>query len=207
MNYLTRHPRDLTNAVFGRLTVLYKATPTDKNIRWQCRCVCGNEVSVHRGSLTRGLTKSCGCLNREVASARETTHGFTRCKTYRTEYGIWAAMKRRCTNPNTAAWHDYGGRGITVCRRWDKFENFLADMGRRPSGLTLDRRDNNQNYTPNNCHWATRQEQARNTRTTHLVTIDGERMSVVAACERTGVPVTTVYSRIHRSWPQHLWFT
>lgn len=122
-------------------------------------------------------------------------------------YVIWSAMKRRCTNPNVVEWKNYGGRGIGLCERWLAFENFFADMGEPPQGKSLDRIDVNGDYSPENCRWATYEQQARNTRSNRIVCIDGVLMPVMAACEVTGIPHTTVYSRIHNKWPESKWFS
>lgn len=153
-------------------------------------------------ALRRGLVVSCGCYRREFSAAKATTHGMTDT----TEHRIWAAMKRRCLNPNVPAFKDYGGRGIGVCERWMTFENFLADMGRRPKGLTLERIDTEGHYSPENCRWASRTEQANNTRANHIVNIGGVAMTFTQACSSLGVPVTTAATRMSRGWPESLWF-
>jgi hypothetical protein len=126
--------------------------------RVQCRCDCGKDHSV---LVTEwGKTQSCGCLRTEQLVARSTTHGHTGTSIYMT----WGDMVNRCTNQTHARWVDYGGRGISVCDRWRKFENFLADMGERPSGMTLDRIDNDRGYEPGNCRWVSQSLQNRNRR-------------------------------------------
>lgn len=136
---------------------------------WNCICDCGNTCVVQANNLGNGHTKSCGCLRKEVTEARMLKHGGSRGGAWFPEYAVWNTMRQRCTNPNSEKYKDYGERGIKVCKRWAKFANFLADMGRRPSkDHSIDRKNNDGNYTPKNCHWATRSEQQRNTRRQQL---------------------------------------
>ena len=152
---------DLTSKRFGRLVVIEKTDhKSNRSVVWRCKCDCGNETLVRNDSLRNGNTQSCGCLKKEQVSKAKTTHG----KSYSPEYCSWYSMKARCYNPNHKHYKNYGGRGITVCDRWkDSFENFLADMGPRPSSKrSIDRIDVNGNYEPENCRWSTDVDQARN---------------------------------------------
>lgn len=169
---------DLTDRKFGRLTVVQKNPVAAKNrdSRWDCVCECGTTLTVIRGSLTSGNTISCGCYRKEVSTATQTSHGMSDS----TEYRIWQMMVARCTNPNMEAYANYGGRGIKVCWRWiDSFENFFMDMGPRPSlEHTLDREENDGNYEPGNCRWATPLEQANNRRSNVFYEFNGVKKTI-----------------------------
>jgi len=161
-----RRPIDLTGKRFGRLTILRPASPkAGAGRRWLCECDCGGKTAVNTYNLRHGKVVSCGCYQREQLKARATTHGLSHSGGKgHPLYGTWTHMHSRCRDLGDL---NYGGRGIRVCERWsgpDGFLNFLEDIGPRPEGQSLDRRDVNGNYTPDNCRWAPPKLQAENRR-------------------------------------------
>lgn len=191
----------------GRLTVVSRAGFTPYGLAtWNCICECGKETIASGSHLRRGAsggraTRSCGCLVADTNSAVNRRHGMDNSPTYR----AWHAMKTRCTNPKTAYYENYGGRGITFCDKWKKFIGFLEDMGIRPEGTSLDRRDVNGNYEKDNCKWSTDIEQARNKRTTVYITFNGVKRCVAEWSEITGISGGVIRSRMLYGWPtEHL---
>lgn len=185
---------DLTGQRFGRLLVLEQAAALSPgNPRWKCQCDCGNVTYSQGGSLRSGRHLSCGCLQRE----RATKHGMERSA----EYMTWAQMKSRCTNPNHPSFAGYGGRGIKVCPQWLlSFEQFLADMGRRPEGHSLERIDNEKGYAPSNCRWASMKEQNNNRRNNVRLEMDGESRTLTEWADKLGISPITVKSRLKAGW-------
>ena len=197
-----RRRDDLTDKRFGRWVVLsYRGSN-----HWMCRCDCGTEREVIGTAMRRGVSSSCGCPSAELAATRPLKHGETR-KT--PEYAAWVSMKSRCCNPHTIGFENYGGRGISVCKRWlHSFENFLADMGRKPTAKhQLDRIDNDGAYCPENCRWATQTQQARNRRDSRFVTYRGEVRTIVEWAEILGVPYKRAFYRLSHGWSAEMTFT
>lgn len=186
---------DLKGMKFGRLTVIsYSHTNKGKMACWRCACECGKEVVVSGSDLRTEKTKSCGCLNSERSSLRFKKHGKSKTRIYM----IWCSMLKRCNNESDKGYKNYGGRGIKVCKRWLKFENFFADMGEKPSGKSLDRIDNDGDYCPENCRWATRKQQARNTRAVALFEMDGKRKSIAEWAELYGISSLRIWYRVNK---------
>ena len=190
-------PIDLTGQRFGKWLVIRKeASPAGYEHQqfWLCRCDCGTELVRKGGQLRyaekKGVLQSC----QRCGAVR---HGYTNTP----EHRAWINMHDRCRRPENHAYARYGGRGVRVCQRWDSFENFLADIGKRPSAKhSLDRIDNNGDYTPENCRWTTSKVQNRNRTGNKLLTHNGQTMSVSAWAEQTGVPRGAIYMRLRSGW-------
>lgn len=170
---------------FKRLTAvkIVRTGAKKKPELWLCRCACGKEKTCNKYSLLGGGSKSCGCLRRENTAMLKLSHGLAGTPTY----ASWCSMKSRCLNPNYPKFKDYGARGIKIYDRWEKFENFLADMGERPKGKTLDRIENDGDYEPANCRWATPRQQGNNQRTNHLINFGGQTKSIAQWCRHYGI--------------------
>lgn len=194
---------DLTGQRFGRLVVLHRGPNGPHGSTWHCRCDCGQLTNVANESLRSGNTRSCGCLHAERQREAPTIHG-------KAETRVWIAwrnMRQRCSNPKRSDYANYGGRGIRVCERWTRFETFYADMGEPPEGMSLDRKDVNGDYSPENCRWATKATQARNTRATRLITFMGVDRPLVDWCTALGLPYRETHTRLRRGWTVERAFT
>lgn len=181
---------------FGRLTVIGDAgmDATRKNKVWQCQCDCGQTRAVPTAKLTRGHYVSCGCYRRELLEGSRQSHGMSKTRTYK----IWKGMHYRCTNPKCAKYHRYCRRGIEVCKRWDKFGNFYDDMGAAPKGMSIDRIDNDGDYEPSNCRWATPRTQARSY--SRHISHHGETKTIAAWASEQGVDRRALKARLDRGW-------
>lgn len=189
-----RHPRftDLTGQAFGRWTVLSEAARVSGKIHWHCRCDCGNERAVQASDLRSGKSRSCA-----VCGKTSTVHGMHGTP----EYIVWKRMRARCGNPATSEYGNYGGRGIRVCDSWHDFAMFFSDMGLRPSAKhTIERVDNALGYSKENCRWATRTEQNRNSRRNHLLTFNGTTRCIAEWAHITGIRPHTLLLRLRRGW-------
>lgn len=190
--------QNLIGKQFSRLTVISHFGYKHGHQIWNCRCECGKEKPISAQSLRTGATRSCGCLKKEIHRFIFTTHN----SSYTIEYRTLSRIKTRCLKKSCRDYMDYGGRGIKVCKEWlgkGGFENFLKSMGKKPKGIfSLDRIDNNGNYEPSNCRWATPIQQANNKRNNLLFTIDGKTQSLKAWCREKNINYLTVYCRIKK---------
>ena len=189
---------------FGRLTVVEKTNKRGSSgaVFWKCLCECGNTKNVSSSCLRTGQTKSCGCLFLDVSAEKgkaKRIHGMTETSTYRS----WGGMKQRCYNPNNKKYHNYGGRGITVCDEWFKsFKKFFEDMGQCPEGMSIDRIDVSKGYYKENCRWATQKQQQNNRRDNVIITIGEIPMTMSEYCETHGLNKDKVQRRLSIGWSQ-----
>jgi hypothetical protein len=188
-----RKGEDITGKKFGRLTVLHIGTPTKSGKgRWRCLCECGGLTDISISELKKGQKYCSYCVPKGRPS-----HGLSHLP----EYQVWRAMKSRCDNPKTEWYENYGGRGIKYCDRWKDFEMFYLDMGGRPSkDHTLERKENDGDYEPSNCKWATRIEQARNFRSNVLLEFNGEKKCISEWGEIYGMKHDTISGRLQRGY-------
>ena len=206
----TKYSPVLPGAQYGRLTVVKKAEPLRSAKghlyqRWECRCECGGTILAPDGDLRKGCYVSCGCWRLKAIGIRQLKHGESiKTKTTK-EYRAWRGMLKRCYYPKYENYHNYGGRGVSVCVEWrNSFDTFLADMGRAPSPRhSIDRIDNEIGYCKTNCQWSLPDKQALNRRTTVFITYRGETRCVKDWARHLGMLQSTLQSRIAKGWPPH----
>jgi hypothetical protein len=184
---------------FNHLTFLSEAGKVNGRKLGRFQCACGQEKILIAREVTCGKTKSCGCFRRAKAIAGNTKHGHAKRNRASREYVCWAGMIDRCEDPKAESYTRYGGRGITVCARWKIFENFLADMGLKPSREhSIERNNVDGNYEPSNCRWATRSEQMNNTSRNVLIDYIGRRQTVAQWAKELGILDKTIYERLRK---------
>lgn len=199
--------QNLRGHTFGKLLVIDYAGKTYRHM-WKCLCACGKEKVICGSNLSRRKTTSCGCVQKSRTSVANLKHGASHSGDI--TYASWKSMNRRCTNPNTMLFSQWGGRGITVCDRWKtSFEHFVLDLGPRPSpSHSIDRIDNDKGYFPGNCRWATKTEQARNTKRNRLIEYNGETKCLAEWADIFGIKSSVIKDRIFRyNWPIDRAFT
>lgn len=189
---------NLAGQRFGRLVARSHAYSNNGFNYWACECDCGNSKITRQDSLQKGMTKSCGCLVKEQAKKHSTKHGQSGTRLYL----IWNGMRQRCENPRDTTFHNYGGRGISVCNEWLNFNSFFmwAIANGYKDDLSIDRKDNNGNYEPGNCRWITLREQQRNKRTNRLITYDGKTMCLKDWENMLGFSRGLIANRLERGW-------
>ena len=189
--------KNIAGQRFGRLLVLHRADSRRGNVYWHCQCDCGKFADVAGLYMRNGTTRSCGCLRLEASIKRSTTHGHAKNNKRSPTLNSWENMLKRCLDTEHERYQDYGGRGIKVCDRWLKFENFLADMGEKPDPeLQIERIDNDGNYELGNCRWATRSMQCRNRRSNHRILFNGKLETVTDVAAKIGIKSSTLFNRI-----------
>lgn len=191
--------KDLTGQRFGRLLVISLNHIDNGKAYWNCKCDCGNQISVLRSSLTSGNTQSCGCYKKDLDKTRSIKHKMTKTRIF----NIWVGMKQRCYNPKSSSYKNYGIRGIKICDEWLQdfmnFYNWSIENGYREN-LTIDRIDINGNYEPANCRWITQAEQTRNTRSNVKITINGQTKLLSDWARESGIDRRTISRRIRLGW-------
>ncbi len=187
---------DLSGRRYDRWLVLHRVLNGKRNTYWRCRCDCGNEGTIQGPSLVHGTSRSCGCLKNETTAARNMKHGMSKTPMHE----LWSGMLSRCRNPKHKGFANYGGRGITVCERWQSFARFLEDVGERPDGMTLERENTNGHYEPGNVIWATPKQQARNMRRNRIVSFRGQDLCVAELAELFNLSPIILLGRIKNGW-------
>lgn len=200
---------DLTGRTFHHFAVEGLAYVTNYQGYWWCRCACGRRVAVYSGNLKAGKSKSCGCVRDAMTRVRSRTHGHAPKGNPSAEYRTWQGINKRCHNPASKSYDDYGARGIVVDPKWrHDFVAFLADVGPRPSpNHSIERIDNEGPYAPGNVRWATKHEQARNTRRNHVIEHRGRRQTLQAWSDELGIDRLILLKRLRRGWSVHRAFT
>lgn len=195
---------DLSGQRFGRLTVLKRVVPqVGELVIWECACACGKATLASTKKLRNGRRVSCGCFRLESAIASRLKHGHSSNGRVSPEMRIWMGMRSRCNNPSHPGYGLYGGRGVRVCERWNDFSAFLSDMGHRPSpDHSIERKNNNGDYEPGNCVWATVHEQTRNRRSNVRVMFRGQSMCATDAARVAGINTCTLLWRVKQGWPE-----
>ncbi len=193
---------NLKGTRFGNVVAIDISHRQKGSVYWNCQCDCGNKIKVAGGTLRYRGNISCGCNKGKKISEKLSTHKESYGEGQTPEYRAWNSMKRRCYNPKAHAFHRYGGKGVSVCDKWlNSYENFLEDMGRRPSELhSLDRINGDRDYSKENCRWADKKEQARNTYRSINVIIEGESMRFADACEKYSIKGKIVRMRLSLGW-------
>lgn len=192
--------KDISGKIFSRLTVLRYVKIQHHRAFWECQCICGKIVIVQSNKLLTNTTKSCGCLFKD----RITTHGKSRSPIYQ----VWRDMLKRCYKDDSKAYEGYGSRDIIVCDSWHRFEDFYKDMGDPPFvAASLDRIDNNGDYTKENCRWATAKQQSNNRNNTLWLTYKGETKTISQWASQLGIPSYTIRNRLLHGWSADRIFT
>ena len=195
---------DLTSKQFGRLTVLsFQGRNKQYDSLWSCSCECGNSKVIRGGVLKNGHTRSCGCLQKESTSMSRTTHGLIK-ENFKL-YKVWIGIKQRCNNPKSSSFNDYGGRGISICEKWEsKFEDFhyWAISKGYKEGLTIERVNPNGNYEPTNCIWIPKKEQSNNRTSSVVISYQGITENASYWSEKTKIPSNVITQRIRRGWSE-----
>ena len=191
-----------TSHVASKLTFLGDTPTPTRSPRWAVyACECGWIGKKRVKDVARGFTRSCGCFRKENTGLGSKTHGHSVGRRQTSTLMIWHAMHARCSDPNNVRWSRYGGRGITVCARWNTFENFLADMGERPEGKSIERKNNDFGYSPDNCVWATNTEQLYNRSVTLRLDWRGRTWTTLELSEETGISAANIRNRLTLGWP------
>ncbi len=186
-----------TQSQIGNLKLISKHRDKGKT-KWLCLCDCGSEKLIREDAIKNGSTVSCGCYSIRKTVERNTTHGLSKNPGYHS----WHSMMTRCYVPEHDSYANYGGRGISVCKRWHKPENFLLDMGTPDSGMQIDRVHSDGNYELGNCKWSSPKENSNNKRNTRWITVNGVTKTASEWAEVNGVPLKTIHVRLHRGWSE-----